>query len=831
VIHALTWNSVDTVLFGSGPYRGIRFDNPTTRAAILAQAQIHKTYTYQDLDYAFKELPRYDRLSTQAALRDQQELSKVETEINRLVNHIQQHDLQESLLDLGSQLGPNVTKAVLEDIGIIVDRIITNLSLCTYDMSIMIVKELAPHRRSGKTVNSIVESALGKARSSSRVLLREYIGSETIVSRSPRNPRVVGDQSQLYLTLLEYFTSLLGRFLVNSAEGDIWVHKCLAVLARMTAKLKLLGYDATSHAQQSISDARGIEMHLESVQEEEKLAGGKVEALNSGQGTFADLVDDITPQTVYHSEQFRIRVHLTNILNRLLDGFSQRKRVSHWNPYSLELNTIIRSATKSSEDEGKSSWLISDDRQKGTDISDQTTILRISYPGCQLLLYNLHAISQRDLGQPRPSLSTAPQEAVNSVGATIDWSFSCRTNAGSGFRDDMEDVMSSTKRPSLRRDVNSPEDYVSILAPLLLSSSPIAKETLRLITFVQSSRGTEKGIKLYDQQSFEAMFTFRCTKGQQVEDDFHQNDVIPLSSFKDIGWQSGLSDGENSGGAANEGAGPRSLHRWGLRPNSSSSDVEMGNPKSSAPPKRSLGIQEAEKLYSQYQEKMKSWKMSDKAVVVYCNRWVLSAVGIFLAVIIIGLAILFKFGKKMTGVDRSNILIFLWTVAVVGITLSKSWYTKDWSWHDFVHRQLPCKSVRELKRVTGVPEQVIMMYLLRHDHKKFYTTGEYNSLIRRTALESADGFAIDHPLNLSTLLACGFLVFMVASEDGVHLVCIGGKKRNESIHCGSRTKVLVCRAPRLAGQDNKEVELYFKEEDFSWEISYGLYTNSDILFG
>ena len=91
-------------------------------------------------------------------------------------------------------------------------------------------------------------------------------------------------------------------------------------------------------------------------------------------------------------------------------------------------------------------------------------------------------------------------------------------------------------------------------------------------------------------------------------------------------------------------------------------------------------------------------------------------------------------------------------------------------------------------------------------------------MIRRTALESADGFAIDHPLNLSTLLACGFLVFMVASEDGVHLVCIGGKKRNESIHCGSRTKVLVCRAPRLAGQDNKEVELYFKEEDFSWEI-------------
>lgn len=59
------------------------------------------------------------------------------------------------------------------------------------------------------------------------------------------------------------------------------------------------------------------------------------------------------------------------------------------------------------------------------------------------------------------------------------------------------------------------------------------------------------------------------------------------------------------------------------------------------------------------QKTMVSWKMSNKAVIVYCDNFVFSAVGLFLALMIIGLVILFRIGKNMAGVDRSNILIFL----------------------------------------------------------------------------------------------------------------------------------------------------------------------------
>ena len=824
------------MLFESEIYRRTRFDTHATKASILAQAQIHTTYTYKHLDFTFKCLPQYDSLITCAEMNDKEEVSHIETEIDRLVNHIQQHDLRDSLLNLGDQIGYAVTEAALEDIAIVVDRINTNLDLCVFDMSIMIVKELAPHRNAGKQTEELVQSALKKAESCSHVLLREYVGSPKIVPRPPREPQIVRDQSKLYLTLLEYFTSLLSRFLMNSAKGDIWVHKCLGVLARMTAKLRLLGYEAAIHAERSIYQAQEIVTELQIAQEEKWTTGGSPEGLRFWeQGSpnphqrFTNLVDITNPLIVYHSEQYRIRTQLASILSTLLDGFSQRSRVSGCKPYSFELNTIIRAAKSPSEDEGIPLWLISEDRHSGINILDESRMLRVNYTGCQLLLYNLLASRERTAGQPPPSLSNSSEESA-STSATIDWSFNCLKDSEMNFLDGVKDVMSSPERAFLQQDIRSPEDYVSILAPLLLSSSSIAKHTMQLIAIVQSYRGSGTGVTLHEQRHYEAMFTFRCSVGQVDEDPLPEN-ITSLSSFRKVGWRSSFSKMNDSGSTSNVKTRSKLHYKRLLRPMLSSSDLEMANSAPSPPLEDFLGIKEMDEMYSRHQKIMKSWKVSDKAVIVQCNKFVLSAVGIFLAIIIVGLAILFKFGKKMTGIDRLNILIFLWTVSVVGVTLSKSWYTKDWSWHDFVHRQLPCKSVRELSKVTGVDKQVIMMYLLRNNHERLYAVGEYNSLFRQTAHESFGGFSIDCPQKLSTLLACGFLVLMVVSEDGVHLICIGGKKRNQSVNCGSKTRVLVCKAPKLTGGDGEKVELHFKEENFSWERSYGLYTNPNILFG
>jgi len=852
----LIWGSFDTALFDSGPSKSIRFDNPTTKAAILHQAQAYKTYTYRD--FIFKNLPRYDDLTVHGEIDDDDEEHRIKIEIDRIIKHIQNQDLQESLLDLDNQVGSMVSQDALEDIAIIADEITINLEICIFDAAITAIRQLGPHRQSSRLNDFVTEDALMEARNSSQVLIREHVGSDTVIPRPQRNLNIAHDRRRLYLTLLDYFTVLLGRFLVNSAEGDIWVHKCLGMLARMTVKLKSIGQDATEHAKRSIRNAEDIITALEYKQEEEKESGGRLEALRSGKkdGTsssnegFIDIVDATMPTVMYHTEQLRTRCHLAVIVRRLLDGFSQRKKVSHWTPFTFELNTIVRAATTVSDDDEVPLYLISDDRHKSISISDQTTLLRICYPSYQLLLYNLLAMEKRDeAAHPKPSQRSRSRDSADSTGATLDWAFNCEPEGLTGFSDEATKVMSSSSCAFLHRDIQDPEDYVSILAPLLLGSEPVARAAFHLMTTMMICRGTEKGIRLYRRGHFEAMFTFRCMVGQAINEP-PEDDVIALSSFRNIGWQSRQNgDSEASSGKV----GSKLRYKQLFRSSSSGKDVEAANSESSLGPEDFLGIQDAEAIYRRYKNSMKSWRMSDKVVMVYCNTFVFSAIGLFLAIVIIGLVILFRFGKTLAGVDRSNILIFLWTTAVFGIGLSKSWYTKDWTWHDFIHRQIPCKSVQELCRVTGVDEQVIMMYLLRNDHKQFYTTGEYNSLFRRRTqgrskesntrpskndtvqlkndLESLDGFAIDCPLKLSTLLACGFLVFMVGSEDGVHLICIGGKKWNESVQCDISTKILVCKAPRLTGQRKTGVRLYFKEEDFQWERSYGLYANANMYFG
>lgn len=84
----------------------------------------------------------------------------------------------------------------------------------------------------------------------------------------------------------------------------------------------------------------------------------------------------------------------------------------------------------------------------------------------------------------------------------------------------------------------------------------------------------------------------------------------------------------------------------------------------------------------------------------------------------------------------------------------------------------------------------------------------------RDALESINGFDIDHPLKWSTLLACGFLVLKVAKPGGNYLVCVSGRKKTESMNLGVNSKRLVCKAPDLNSTPKEKEELYFKEQSF-----------------
>ncbi len=115
---------------------------------------------------------------------------------------------------------------------------------------------------------------------------------------------------------------------------------------------------------------------------------------------------------------------------------------------------------------------------------------------------------------------------------------------------------------------------------------------------------------------------------------------------------------------------------------------------------------------------------------------------------------------------------------------AKSRYVNEWPWHDSLRGQVVCRSVRDVKDVTGMNAQMILMYdstiyLLHNEWKTpLITRGPHNGIFQRAATEE-DGFSIDEPVHLSTMLASGFVVLKVPNEKGEHLIFIDVRKGAE----------------------------------------------------
>lgn len=742
-------------------------------------------------------------------------------------------------MNLDGQLGSSASQEAIQDIATVANTILSNLEICMYDSAIVVIRNLADHRLSKRRIKLLVAQATVTAEASSRTMIREYVGSNWVEPRQPEPLNLAEDQYPIYIALLDYITVLIGHFLTTSVSGDAWTHRCLGVLVRMTTKLKLVGRDPVGYARESIENGQTFVSGLKyEAQTPGKKETSKLEALSVDKWyndlsdpveSFVDIVDETVPTEIYYMEQFRMRLGLGRILKMLLRAITRVKEASDESPFSFEMNTIVCARADDSP-----LLLISSDRHRYISVSSEQTQIRICYAGCQLLLWNLESLAST----PSRLRSSTETTASGVIGGTIDWIWSeVDTENGSSDNSQPED-----HRNPAHVDITTPEAYVSVLLSLVMSSSAIATHTARMISLIQVCLGTEKGIKVYIPPRFDALFTFKTSSHEENA----RPDIVALSCFRDIRSQSSASESTAVDGSSEKQSllkrASNALTLSQSRPLSKrSNDLETG-PDVVLDQLPTLGVQKSEEIYRYHQSTMETWNMSQKAVTVPCKRFVISTVSCFGAIIALGITLIFTCSSetKNKGIDISNILFFLWTVALFGVGLSKSWYIKDWSWHDFMRGQMVCQSVEQLHRVTKVDSQAILMYLLRHDNRRFYTTGPYNSLFinsmqkvnaLKDALESVNGFDIDQPLRLSTLLACGFLVFKVAKPEGSYLVCVGGRKKTESVDWGISSKRLVCKAPNPNSTSKEKGELYFKEQSFVWGKAFGLYADQNTWFG
>jgi hypothetical protein len=140
------------------------------------------------------------------------------------------------------------------------------------------------------------------------------------------------------------------------------------------------------------------------------------------------------------------------------------------------------------------------------------------------------------------------------------------------------------------------------------------------------------------------------------------------------------------------------------------------------------------------------------------------------------MAIPFAVGTRIRGVDPFQITTFSWVLAGFLTIFAKSRYVSEWPWHDFLHGQVICRSVKDVCDVTRIDPQMVLMYLLLEEQvTTLRTKGPYNGMFLRKS-EDSSGFTIDEPTHISTMLASGFIILKVLNEFGEHLVCLDVRK-------------------------------------------------------
>jgi len=240
---------------------------------------------------------------------------------------------------------------------------------------------------------------------------------------------------------------------------------------------------------------------------------------------------------------------------------------------------------------------------------------------------------------------------------------------------------------------------------------------------------------------------------------------------------------------------------------------------------------------------MDSWVYMEDAILAKCGLYVW-LVMLGAGILVAGrLAIGVTLGDRLPNVDPFNITVYAWALAAFGVLICKAVMVENWSWSDFLHSCVKCRSVSELRAVTGINDQLIIAKIL-HDESEsvLKTRGPYNAVFLRKTEDGLSGFSIDVPINNKTLLLSGLSMLKVETPLGHALVCLDTRKGTElSVvehrEVGTKTERLMCQnIDRLAqaamsnGKRHVQLKLPLKTGELEWRKVEGVYNFLEVVF-
>jgi len=285
-------------------------------------------------------------------------------------------------------------------------------------------------------------------------------------------------------------------------------------------------------------------------------------------------------------------------------------------------------------------------------------------------------------------------------------------------------------------DLDGIEQLTPMMVALAMVSPAFTTSFAQFLKMMTATRDVEDTIDFVEGSDFSAYFCLTLGTGALRDRDTGA-DVLPLSQAVSRGY---LQRG--------------SLLGWG---HNSSSIAERLN---------------------QLIHTMDMWITDGALVTVRFGWYVWSVISVAASLAARGLAIGFSVGDRIPGVNPFNLATYTWVVAAFIVLICKNVWVDAWTWSDFLHRRVRCRSVSSLRDTTGIGDQLILAKLLEDERGAgaLRTQGPYNSLFLNRASDDITGLSIDCPIRASTLLVSGLTLVKVASPMGDLFVCLDSRR-------------------------------------------------------
>ncbi|KAI2631946.1 hypothetical protein GGR54DRAFT_7229 [Hypoxylon sp. NC1633] len=676
----------------------------------------HKSFELQ-AGNTIHDLPKFGGFTDYGSLTEEVELSLCELEARRLVqvaNSAEPVKMQGHKDLFGSPTQEGYLQ--LHQIG---KKFIQALRICLYDVAVT------------QAENINTKSHYDKCADLKTMLLRDF---DTTTGKERYSTATEDENKRRYFhAVVNYTTAILVRVLLQTVRGDYWVHSIVAILARLAAKVKILGNDLPQAVGQTLEKSSNVRLQI------------------SQQETRYERYALKKPET-YLDEKARMEATFGSRAGQAGKYFIQ---------IGLLYSTVIEMLRESI-----AAYAISDPLASGTDDFESSVAIYESFVTneqillCQQRDGSIGAASEGGITRASTvgfevcrktweTLDKEPSGSTKLAWTSIQWKWS-QVNEETG------ELLPDNRQRTVK--LSSMKSVIMATVPYSMIFGTFAAS---LYTFVEVVRfaSAEDGPPLFLVKQPQIICTaiLRTSKYESRRPgQVREQGACPVSeSF--LLQQRAFANAVRS---TPEDLGTTTLLDRILK------RKRMKN----------ITLRDREQSKKALKEGMKmlnTWVIDDNVIVIPYKRYAWGSIALALFLVCIGLTIGFSVGDRIPGVDPSNIAAYCWVLTAFLLLMAKAIRVETWPWSSFLRGQVPCRSVSEVVAVTGIHPQVLLAILLRLDsHMYLRTRGPFNTLFRRQSVDPQGGISIDVPITTATAIEGGFIPIEVLADWGTGLVFV-----------------------------------------------------------